>query len=78
MREKEKRTDERQRRFEGGLSVLFAQRAVIEYRYSQSRGVCCRADAKINEPITKVDSRLLCLCIVLYMACKRAYVCVAC
>lgn len=54
-----KRTGERHRRSEGGLSVLFARRAVIEYRYSQSRGACRRADAKINEPITEVDSRLL-------------------
>lgn len=70
------RTGERHRRSEGGLSVLFARRAVIEYRYSQSREACRRADAKINEPITEVDSRLLLSLSLALMctACKRAYV----
>lgn len=74
--EGEKRSvDERHRRSEGGLSVLFARRAVIEYRYSQSHGACRRADAKINEPITEVDSRLLCLCV---RHASAAYMCAAC
>lgn len=62
-KEKSDRRTKGIRRSEGGLSVLFARRAVIEYRYSQSRGACRRADAKINEPITEVESRLLCLCV---------------
>lgn len=74
--EGEKRSvSERHRRSEGGLSVLFARRAVIEYRYSQSHGACRRADAKINEPITEVDSRLLCLCV---RHASAAYMCAAC
>lgn len=74
--EGEKRSvGERHRRSEGGLSVLFARRAVIEYRYSQSRGACRRADAKINEPITEVDSRLLCLCV---RHASASYMCAAC
>lgn len=73
MEEGEKRSvSERHCRSEGGLSVLFARRAVIEYRYSQFRGACRRADAKINEPITEVDS-LLCLCVWHASAASAAY-----
>lgn len=48
---------------EGGLSALFARRATIEYRYLQFHKPRLRADAKINEPITEVDTRLVPGCV---------------
>lgn len=43
--------------------ALFARKAAIGYRYLQFREPRLRLDAKINEPITEVGTRLVPSCV---------------